>query len=95
MLLPSKRLDLFTHRHVFAPSAAPLRKRRMTSTNEQQHCQCDPTLTAATWCGPSKERTTGDGEVFGPKREGEIGDWRKLRVGELCGLYSTKHDGGD
>lgn len=27
------------------------------------------------------------GKVCGPKREGEIGDWRKLRVGELCGLY--------
>jgi hypothetical protein len=29
------------------------------------------------------------GNVFGPKREGEIGDWRKLLVGELCGLYSS------
>jgi hypothetical protein len=26
------------------------------------------------------------GTLFGPKREGEIGDWRELRVGELCEL---------
>jgi len=29
------------------------------------------------------------GKIFGPEREGKIGDWRTLRVGELCVLYSS------
>jgi len=29
------------------------------------------------------------GKILGPEREGKIGDWRNLRVGELCVLYSS------
>ena len=53
ILMHLKRLDLFTQRHIVVSSAAPLWKLRMTSTNKQQHRHCDPTLTTATWCGPS------------------------------------------
>jgi hypothetical protein len=43
---------------------------------------------AASCCGPSAGAESGNGEVLGPKWGG-IGDWRKLRVGELCGLYRS------
>jgi hypothetical protein len=33
--------------------------------------------------------------VFGPKRDEETGEWRRLHNKELYALYSTKYHSGD
>jgi len=33
--------------------------------------------------------------IFGPKRDEVTGEWRKLHIGELNGLYLTKYCSGD
>ena len=62
---------------------------RVAALSVRSHTDGYDVMWTVSWFLSQRKEQPVMGNVFGPKREGEIGDWRKLHVGELYGLYSS------
>jgi len=81
-----------THRCTFSTDTVKTPNdeyQRAAATSVPSHTDgCDAMWTVSWFLSQRKEQPV-MGKIFWPKRDGEIGDWRNLRVGELCVLYTS------